>query len=115
MYQQLRRLAGLVGGALALFLLIAPVAAQPGPKRYAATQDRALAVTRAVLIQQGFVVVRVEAVGPTQVVYYRRGNQGKGKGKGKLEKLIIRQEADRILFVATPSAILVAIDLRLRP
>jgi protein-disulfide isomerase len=114
MYRQLRRLAGLAGGALALSLLTAPVAAQGGPKRYAVTHDRALAVTRDVLIQQGFVVVRVKAVGPTQVVYYRRGNQGKGKGKGKLEKLVIRRDADQILFVDTPSAILVAIDLRLR-
>jgi len=53
-------------------------------------------------------------VGATQVVYYRRGNQGKGKGKGKLEKLVIRREANRIIFGDTPSAILVAIDLKLR-
>jgi hypothetical protein len=114
MSQQLRRLAGLSGGALALCLMTAPVAAQGGPKRYAVTHDRALVVTREILIQQGFVVVRVETVKATQVVYYRRGNQGKGKGQGKLEKMVIRREADRILFIETPPAILLAIDLRLR-
>lgn len=41
-------------------------------------------------------------------------NAGKGKGQGKLEKLVIRRDAGRILFVETPPAILLAIDLRLR-
>ncbi len=114
MYQQLRRLVGFSGGALALCLMTAPVAAQGGPKRYAVTHDKALAVAREVLIQQGFVVVRVETVKATQVVYYRRGNQGKGKGQGKLEKMVIRREANRIVFVETPPAILLAIDIRIR-
>jgi hypothetical protein len=114
MYQQFRRLGGFTGGALALCLLTAPAAAQGGPKRYAVTHDRALTVTREVLIQQGFLVVRVETIRQTWVVYYRRGNQGKGKGKGKLEKLVIRRDSGRILFDETPAAILVAIDLRLR-
>ena len=114
MYQQLRRLAGICGSVLALCLMTAPVAAQGGPKRYAVTHDRALIVTREVLTKQGFVVVRVETVKATQVVYYRRGNQGKGKGQGKLEKMVIRREADRIVFVDTPPAILLAIDLRIR-
>jgi hypothetical protein len=99
---------------VALFLLSAPLAAQGNGKRYAVTHDRALVVTREVLVKQGFHVVRVDVVGATQIVYYRRGNQGKGKGKGKLEKLVIRREADRIIFDDTPSALLVAIDIKLR-
>jgi hypothetical protein len=99
---------------VALCLLAAPLAAQGNGKRYAVTHDRALVVTREVLVKQGYDVVRVELVGATQVVYYRRGNQGKGKGKGKLEKLVIRREANRIIFDDTPSAILVAIDIKLR-
>jgi hypothetical protein len=95
-------------------LLSAPLAAQGNGKRYAVTHDRALLVTREVLVKQGFDVVRVDVVGATQVVYYRRGNQGKGKGRGRLEKLVIRREADRIIFAETPSAILVAIDIKLR-
>jgi hypothetical protein len=58
--------------------------------------------------------VRIETDGPSQVVYYRAGNKGKGKGKGKLEKMVIRREAERVIFVDTPPAILVDIDLRLR-
>jgi len=99
---------------VALCLLSGPLAAQGNGKRYAVTHDRALVVTREVLVKQGYDVVRVEAVGATQVVYYRRGNQGKGKGKGKLEKLVIRRESNRIIFDDTPSSILVAIDLKLR-
>ena len=40
--------------------------------------------------------------------------QGKQKGKGKLEKIVIRREAERVVFVDTPWAILVDIDFRLR-
>jgi hypothetical protein len=78
------------------------------------TQDRAVAVTREVLVRQGYEVVRIETDGPTQVVYYRVGNQGKGKGKGRVETMVIRREAQRVIFVDTPPTILVDIDLRLR-
>ena len=76
--------------------------------------DRAVAVTREVLVRQGFEVVRIERDGPTEVVYYRAGNRGKGKGKGKIEKMLIKREAERVIFVDTPPALLVDIDLRLR-
>lgn len=99
---------------VALCLLSASLAAQGNGKRYAVTHDRAVVVTREVLGKQGYDVVRVDVVGATHVVYYRRGNQGKGKGKGKLEKLVIRRDANRIIFDDTPSAILVAIDIKLR-
>ena len=59
-------------------------------------------------------VVRIETDGPSQIVYYRAGNRGKGKGKGRVEKMVIRREAERVIFVDTPSTILVDIDLRLR-
>ena len=64
--------------------------------------------------EEGYVVVRVETRGPSQIVYYRAGNTGKGNGKGMVEKMVIRREAERVLFVDTPSAVLVDIDLRLR-
>ena len=115
MSRPVRTLALLAVGALALTLFAAaPVAAQGNSKHYAVTQDRALAVTRDVLVKQGYDVVRVESEGLTQVVYSRRGNQGKGKGKGKLEKFVIRRDVNRIVFVDTPSSILVAIDIRLK-
>lgn len=105
----------LVGAALlALSLFAAPVAAQGNGKRYAVSNDKAVTVTREVLVRQGFEVVRVETKGDTRTIYYRAGNQGRGKGKGKLEKMIIRREADRVIFVETPKAILVDIDLKLK-
>src|SRR3989442_7825610 len=67
----------------ALGLAAAPALAQGrGPKHYAVTNDRALVVTREVLVKQGYDVVRVENNGPDMVVWYRRGNIGRGPGKG---------------------------------
>ena len=114
MSQRQRKLSCFTRAALGLMLLAAPLAAQGPGKRYAVTNDRAVAVTRDVLVKQGYDVVRIEVVGTSQVVYYRRGKMGKGKGKGRLEKMIIRRDASRIVFVDTPPAILLAIDIRLR-
>jgi len=95
-----------------------PLAAQGrghGPKKeFAVEPDRAMSVTREVLVRQGFEVVRIETVGADQVVYYRRGNRGRGKGKGPMAKMIIRRVQNRIVFVDTPDAILVDINVRLR-
>ena len=107
-----------VGIAVAvLALLAAPLAAQGrGPKRYAVAPDRAVVVTREVLGRQGFEVVRVETVGNDQVVWYRRGNRGRGRGKGPPVRMVIRRDpvANKIVFLETPSAILVDIDVKLR-
>src|ERR1044072_7608597 len=68
---------------LLLSLLAAPLAAQGrghGPKKeFAVAPDRAVSVTRDVLVHQGYEVVRIETVGNDQVVWYRRGNMGRGK------------------------------------
>ena len=100
-----------------LMLTTLPLAGQgrgKGPKRYAVTNDRALVVTREVLVKRGYEVVRVENSGPDVVVWYRAGNRGRGRGKGPPVKLVIHREADRVVFLDTPSAILVDIDLRLK-
>jgi hypothetical protein len=116
----LRRFAaGLALAAAALAVSVAPAQAQgkgkgKGPKHYAVTTDRAISVTRTVLVRQGYDVVRVERVGPTQVIYYRAGNRGRGKGKGRLEKMVIRTVDRRIVFEETPAAILVDIDVNLK-
>ncbi len=91
-----------------------PLAAQAKPKHYATTTDRAIAITREVLVKQGYEVVKIETDHDRQVVWYRSGNRGRGKGKGKLEKMIITREKDRVIFVETPPAIMVDIDVRLR-
>jgi hypothetical protein len=114
MWYHLRSLGALAVAAVLLCTGSSPLAAQGQGKRYAVSHDRAVSVTREVLVRQGFEVVRIETDGPSQVVYYRAGNKGKGKGKGKIEKMVIRREKERVIFVDTPSAILVDIDVRLR-
>ena len=86
----------------------------PAPKQYAVTSDRAIVVTREVLGNQGFEVVRVETHDHDRVVYYRRGNMGQGKGQGRLEKMVVRRVDNRIVFVDTPEPFMVQIDLKLR-
>ena len=103
-----------LGLAAVLWFLAPPLAAQGKSKHYAVSSDRALVVTRDVLGRQGFEVIKVTREGDAQIVYYRLGNRGKGKGKGKLEKMMIRREANRVVFVDTPPAVLVDIDVRLR-
>lgn len=98
---------------LGLTLAASPVLAQGKSKQYVVTSDRALIVTREVLVKQGFEVVRVDNEGPSRVVYYRSGNHGRGKGKGRLEKLIIRREEDHVVFIGAPQPILGGIDIRL--
>lgn len=102
------------GALLALSLFAAPLAAQGIGKRYAVSNDKAVTVTREVLVRRGFEVVKVETDGDTRTIYYRAGNQGRGKGKGRLERMIIRREKDRVIFVETPAAILLDIDVKLK-
>jgi len=97
-------------------LVVQPVAAQGRghKKEFVIAPDRALSVTREVLVHQGFEVVRIVTVKNDQVIYYRRGNMGRGKGKGPLVKMIVRRVENRVVFVDTPDGILVDINLRLR-
>ena len=82
-------------------------------KEFAVEPDRAVSVTREVLVHQGYEVIRVETVGNDQVVYYRRGNRGRGKGKGPPMKMIVRRVENRVVFVDTPDAVLIDINARL--
>ena len=111
MSQRLRGLAACAAAALVLCLASTPLAAQGKGKHYPVSRDKAVTVTREVLVRQDYEVVRIEADGPSQIVYYRAVNKGKGKGKGRIEKMVIRREAERIVFVDTPAAILVDIDI----
>lgn len=97
-----------VGGAWPAF------AQGKGVRKYAVTTDRAFLVTKNVLVQQGYEVIRIEDRGPDRIVYYRRGNMGKGKGKGPPMKMIIRRVESRVVFVDVPDVVLVDIDIRLR-
>src|SRR5712692_5266848 len=109
------RLALLISAAA--LLAASPLPAQGrGPKRYAVSGDRAVSVTREVLVHQGFEVVRIETSGNDQVVWYRRGNMGRGRGKGPPVRMVIRRDPvqNKIVFLDAPSAVLVDIDVRLK-
>lgn len=108
--------AGLALALSALALSAAPAHAQGKgrDKHYTVSSDRAVTVTRNVLVRQGYDVVRIERVGTTQVVYYRAGNRGRGRGKGPVEKMVIRTVDRRIVFEDTPAAIMVDIDVNLK-
>jgi hypothetical protein len=103
--------------ALALLSLAAlPAAAQGrGPKKeFVVAPNRAVIATRDALVSHGYEVVRMVIRGDDRVLYYRRGNMGRGKGKGPLVALIIRRVENRVVFVDTPDAVLVDINVRLR-
>jgi hypothetical protein len=114
--QARRFVAGLALALSTLALSAAPAHAQGKgkDKHYTVSTDRAVTVTRNVLVRQGYDVVRIERVGATQVVYYRAGNRGRGRGKGPVEKMIIRTVERRIVFEDTPPAIMVDIDVNLK-
>lgn len=97
-------------------LVATPLAAQgKGPKKeFVVAPNRAISVTRDVLVRQGYEVIRIETVKNDEIVYYRRGNMGKGKGKGPPMKMIIRRVENRVVFVDTPDVILVDINVRLK-
>jgi hypothetical protein len=101
--------------AVTLFgLAAAPIHAQGKgkAKHYAVTSDKAMSVTRTVLVHQGYHVVRVERVGLTQVVYYRVKKHK--HGKKPLQRLVIRTVRDRVVFEDAEPSVLIDIDMKLK-
>ena len=96
--------------------LVVPALAQGHGRRkeFVVAPSRAVSVTRDVLVHQGYEVIRIQEVGNDQIVYYRRGNMGRGKGKGPPMKMVIRRVANRVVFMDTPDAVLVDINVRLK-
>ena len=83
-------------------------------KKKVVTADQAIIATREVLVSHGYEIVRVETVQTTRVVYYRRGNMGRGRGKGPIERIVIRPEPDRVIFVSPPPrGLMIDINVRL--
>jgi hypothetical protein len=83
-------------------------------KKKVVTADQAIFATRQVLVSHGYEIVRVETFRTTRVVYYRRGNMGHGKGMGPVERIVIRPEPDRVVFVSPPPrGLMVDINVRL--
>jgi hypothetical protein len=83
-------------------------------KHYAVTTDRAVTVTRTVLVRQGYEVVRVEQVGPTKVVYYKPGKRWRGMGRRPIHRMVIRTVREQVVFEETDPSVLVDIDVRLK-
>ena len=116
----MRTLRTVFGIALAVAALAA-VSAAPAHaqgkgkgKHYTVSNDKAMSATRVVLERQGYEVVRVVRQSDAQVIYYRRGNNGRGKGQGPMERMVIRTIDRRVVFEEAPSAILVDIDFELK-
>lgn len=84
----------------------------PPGKAKKVTAAHAVTVTREVLIARGFNVVRVEIVKGSHVIYYRRGNNGRGRGLGPVEMMVVRPAGDIVVFEKAPEQ--VRIDLRIR-
>jgi hypothetical protein len=78
------------------------------------SSDKAVTVTRTVLVRQGYEVVRVEHVGPTQVVYYRPGKKWHRRGRRPVYRMVIRTIENRVVFEETEPSVLVDIDVRLK-
>ena len=73
----------------------------------------AVIVAREMLVKHGYEVVRVDIVDDTRVIYYRVGNRGRGRGRGRLEKIVVRREPERVVFVDAPRAVLIDINVKL--
>ena len=84
-----------------------------GKAKHRVSHDEAVDVSRRVLVEQGYVVTRVERVGGNRVIYYYRGNNGRGKGHGPLQRIVVRPTADRYAFDGAPSNVLKAVTMRL--
>ena len=62
------------------------------------THNEAVDITRQVLVSRGYTVSRVERRGDARVIYFYRGNNGRGKGRGPLMSMLVRPSSD--LFIA---------------
>lgn len=85
----------------------------PGQAKKHVTPAEAVVVSRDVLVRNGFEVVRVETIKTGQVIYYRRGNNGRGRGLGPVEKMIVRPSGSIVVFEAAPEKVLFDIRVRL--
>jgi hypothetical protein len=94
-----------------------PIVQQGHPKKAKKvrvyTSDEAVDVTRLVLREQGYELVRVERRRDARIVYYRRGNMGRGRGKGPITYMVIRPGSERIVIERAPSPLLMQINVRL--
>src|SRR5687768_2296972 len=91
-----------------------PAAAKkpPKPKKQVSTTD-AVSLSTKMLVKHGFQVVRVEPLKDSQVIYYRAGNNGRGRGLGPVRKMIVRPYGNIVIFEAAPENVRLDIKLQL--
>lgn len=75
--------------------------------------SQAVVVTRDVLVTNGYQVLNVVPSGTTQVIYFRRGNMGKGRGLGPVQKLYVVPSGEIVTFRSVPDPLLTTILRRL--
>lgn len=85
----------------------------PGQAKKMVTPAQAVVVSRDVLVAHGFEVVRVETIKTGQVIYFRRGNNGRGRGLGPVERMIVRPSGSTVIFESAPDKVLLDIRVRL--
>lgn len=85
----------------------------PGQAKKMVSMDRATDVTREVLADHGYRVVRVEVIKGARVVYFRRGSHGHGHGLGPMERIVIRPSRERFVFDEAPKTVLADINIKL--
>ena len=96
-------------------LAFSPAAAQEKAKKsFSITADLALETTKTVLVAEGYDVVKLESQEELLIVYYRRGNMGKGKGKGPMEKMVIRRQRNVVVIEDLEPSILLKIEVALK-
>ena len=84
----------------------------PKPKKQVSSSE-AVGLSREILVKHGYQVVRVEMVKDAQVIYYRAGNNGRGRGQGPLRQMIVRPYGNIVTFEAAPEKVRLDIKLQL--
>jgi len=85
----------------------------PGQVKKTVTVDEGIRSARVVLGEQGYTVSRVEQVGGVRTIYYYRGNNGRGRGHGPLQKIVIRPYAQRVVVEGGVPSLVTLIRTRL--
>lgn len=76
----------------------------PKPKKQVSPAE-AVGLSREILVKHGYQVVRVESLKDSEVIYYRAGNNGRGRGQGALRKMIVRPYGNIVTFEAAPERV----------
>ena len=85
----------------------------PGHAKKPVTTSQAVLISRELLVKHGFTIVRVETVKDAQVIYYRAGNQGRGRGHGPVQTMVVRPAGNIVTFEAAPEKVRLDIKLQL--